>query len=434
MTPDPPRPPRKDACVSLVRRRPDAPRAPRFIAPALLLVALLVALLGAGCGRVAPNYEPATLTVRSTPAGAAIVIDGQQTGQVTPFTFTGVSAAAHQVSVALAEWHADPEVIPVDLRPLDDVAVDFALFQTGVRVTSEPAGARILVDGADTGKVTPATVAGLQPGTVDISLAMDTWLCLPASVAVDVVEGSVVEVTPQQLGLRSRRTVMLESFGNVNCGTCAQAAGNLVDLCAREGYGPDRALFVEYAVNWPNPTDPMYLANPSENAERYTFYWVMATPLMFVEGVAQPDALDPVGPGNAVAARWAGDPGFLVDVEATVEAGASIPVVVTLTPLRNVDLTGCSLYVAFYEDVVSYETPPGTNGQSVFHHVFRDRVDAPPALSPLVAGYPAEFQVSLNRGAAAPGNLTVFAFVQRTADKAVLQAGSTAATVKAHRP
>ena len=66
--------------------------------------------------------------------------------------------------------------------------------------------------------------------------------------------------------------------------------------------------------------------------------------------------------------------------------------------------------------------------------MFRDRVDARPALGPQVAGQPAQYEVSLNRGAASPGNLTVFAFVQRTADKAVLQAGSTAATVKAQRP
>ncbi len=418
-----------------VRRRSEAHRRPSHLVPLLLLCALLGALPGGGCGRVAPTFEPATLTVRSTPAGAAILIDGRDTGQVTPFTFTGVSPAAHDVRVDLPEWHADPEVIPVDLRPLDDVAVDFALFQTGVRVTSDPAGARILVDGVDSGKVTPATVAGLQPGTVHISLEMDTWLCVPTTVAVDVVEGSVAEVTPQQLGLRSRRTVMLESFGNVNCGTCAQAAGNLVDLCARDGYGPDRALFVEYSVSWPNPTDPMYLANPAENAERYTFYRVMATPLFFIDGVAQPDALDPVGPVTAVADRWDVDPGFLVDVAATaVAGGASVTTAVTLTPLRNADLSGCTLYVALYEDLVAYATPPGTNGQSIFHHVFRDRVDAPPALGPLVAGTPATYELTLNRGGADPTNLTVIAFVQRTADKAVLQAGSTAATVKMHRP
>lgn len=396
-------------------------------------VAALVAL-GGGCGRVAPTWEPATLTVRSTPAGAAIFIDGRDTGQLTPFTFTGVSAATHQVRVDLAEWHADPEVVPVDLHPLDDVAIDFALFQTGVRVTSEPAGARILVDGTDSGKVTPATVAGLSPGTAHISLALDTWLCVPSSLEVPVVEGAVTEVSPQQLRLRSRRTVMLESFGNVNCGTCAQAAGNLVNLCASDGYGPDRALFIEYSVSWPNPTDPMYLANPTENAERYTFYWVVATPLLLIDGVAQPDALDPVGPVGAVAARWDVDPGFLVDVEAEPGVGAAMPVDVTLTPLRDVDLSGCTLYVALYEDLVTYPTPPGTNGQSVFHHVFRDRVDAPPALGALAAGTPATFELSLNRGAADAANVTVIAFVQRTADKAVLQAGSTAATVKSHRP
>ena len=416
--------------MPLARCQPTARRACGALAAAVLALAAL----GGGCGRVAPTYEPATLTVRSTPASAAILIDGRATGQVTPFTFTGVSAETHQVRVDLAEWYADPEVVPVDLRPLDDVAIDFALFQTGVRVTSEPAGAHILVGGVDSGKVTPATVAGLVPGTVDISLAMDTWLCVPASRPVTVAEGTVTEVSPQQLQLRSRRTVMLESFGNVNCGTCAQAAGNLVNLCARDGYGPDRALFVEYSVSWPNPTDPMYLANPTENAERYTFYWVMATPLLLIDGVAQPDALDAAGPVAAVAGRWDVDPGFLVDVAAEPGVAAAVPVDVTLTPRRNVDLSGCTLYVALWEDLVTYATPPGTNGQTAFHHVFRDRVDAPPALGPLVAGAPATFELTLNRGAADPANVTVIAFVQRTADKTVLQAGSTAATVKWHRP
>lgn len=388
------------------------------------LLALPLVLLPAACGRVAPTYEPASLTVRSLPAGADIVLDGQPTGEVTPHTFTGLEATTHEVSVALTEWFADPESIEVDLAPLDDVSVDFALFQTGLRVTSDPSGARILIDGTDTGRVTPAVVAGLTAGTVDVSLALDTYLCVPASVPVTVVQGSVVEVPAASLRLRSQRTVILESFGNMNCATCPQAAEALYGLTQRTGYGPDRALFVEFAVNWPSPVDPFYLANPTEQADRYIYYFVMGAPVVYVDGAVQPDALDADAVAASVAAKWQADPGFLLDLEATVGVGSAVPVTVTLTPHADVDLSGCVLFVALYEDNVTYATAPGNNGQTVFHHMFRDRVDTPPALGALTAGQPVEVTVSLNRGAALSDDLTVIAFVQRTADHAVLQAGS----------
>ena len=392
------------------------------------LLAALV-LLATGCGRVAPHYEPASLTVTSTPAGAAVRLDGQDTGLVTPCTLAGVAPTRHVVSVELPDWQSDPGSITVDLSPLESATIDFLLFQTGLRVASEPAGARILLDGIDTGRVTPAVVAGLAPGTYEVSLALDTWLGVPASLPVEVVEGDVAEVTAQDLRLRSRRTVMLESFGNVNCPTCPQAADALVDVIARPGFGPDRALFLEFSVNWPSPVDPFYLANPTENANRFMHYFVLGAPAIYVNGRLQAYPLLADSTAADAAGRWATDPGFLVDVAAELGGGATVPVTVTLTPLVDVDLTGCLLYVALYEDEVAYASPPGNNGQSVFHHMFRDRVDALPDLGPLVAGQPATWDLALNRGAVAPGNGTVVAFVQRTSDRVVLQAGSSACPV-----
>lgn len=407
----------------MVRQCTPWPLVPRHRLLHVLLAGLL-ALLATACGRVAPTYEPANLTVRSTPPGAAIVLDGRETGEVTPHTFTGLEAAAHEVRVSLAEWYADPESIGVDLAPLDDVAVDFALFQTGLRVTSDPAGARILVDGADTGKVTPAIVAGLAAGTVQVSLALDTYLCVPASLPVTVQQGAVVEVPAASLRLRSQRTVIMESFGNVNCATCPLAAEGLYGLTQAAGYGPDRALFVEFAVNWPSPVDPFYLADPTEQTDRYMYYYVMGAPVVYVDGASQPDALNAEAVAAAVAAQWQVDPGFLIDLSATVSVGSAVPVTVTLTPHANVDLAGCVLFVALYEDNVTYATAPGNNGQTVFHHMFRDRVDAPPAPGALTAGQPVDFELTLNRSAALSDDLTVVAFVQRTADHTVLQAGA----------
>ena len=327
-------PQRRGPALTSLSAWPSAPEksVPGPVRPLVLGTLLAVAAALGACGRVAPQFEPANLTVTSTPAGAAILLDGIDTGQVTPYRFTGLEATTHEVRLILDEWFSDPEFIPVDLRPLDDVEIDFALLQTGVRVTSEPAGARIVVDGIDTGRVTPATVGGLQPGPVQISLALDTWLCVPESREVTVVEGEVVEVPAADLRLRSRRTVLLESFGNVSCATCADAAENLVTLTATPGYGAERAVYLEFSVSWPNPIDPFYQANPGENADRYTYYYVLGAPALYVNGSALADPLNLGQSTAAVAAQWADDPGFLIDVATRPGVGGALTVTATLTP------------------------------------------------------------------------------------------------------
>src|SRR6056297_3078537 len=97
-----------------------APGAPRVsscpIAPmgglmALRKIPLLVALLSAavslsGCGSEPP--QPGELRVTSEPVGAAILVDGQGTGQVTPHTFADLEGGTYVVSVLLEGWAVFP--------------------------------------------------------------------------------------------------------------------------------------------------------------------------------------------------------------------------------------------------------------------------------------------------------------------------------------
>ena len=120
------------------------------------------------------------------------------------------------------------------------------------------------------------------------------------------------------------------------------------------------------------------------------------------------------------------DPGFRIDVTADF-LNPAVPVEVTLVPDEAIDLAGHSLYIALYEKIVDFAErglTPGTNGQTVFHHVFRDRVDTPPALGLLTAGTPVVHNVTLARGDWPLDNLVVIAFVQRDSDYAIIQAGS----------
>lgn len=375
------------------------------------------------CGAEAPTFEPGNIVVTSDPPGAAIFLDGQDSGFITPHTITGLDPAIYLVTVVLGDFVSDPDTATVDLKPLDTLQVDFALSQTGFRIES-PAGARILVDDSDTGKIVPAAVAGLEPGTVMVSLELDGYLVLPEQYEVTIVDTEITDIPDDTFSARSKKTVILEGFSNVSCPPCPQMTDNLVAMADKPEFTSDRMLFIEFAVSWPELADPFFLANPTENAARYNQYNVLGAPDLYIDGARQANALDAADMENSVLMALESDPGFLVEVSADFSS-SSVPVTVTLEPYRDVDLSGHVLFVAIYEKIVVIEPAPGINGQTVFHHVFRDRVDTLPELGALTAGETEHFDLTLSRGSAAPEDYVAIAFVQHDINYTILQAGST---------
>jgi len=80
--------------------------------------------------------------------------------------------------------------------------------------------------------------------------------------------------------------------------------------------------------------------------------------------------------------------------------------------------------------VPGIDPAPGNNGQTEFHHVFRDRVDILPTLGALTADAPQQFDLTLTSGSAGADAYVAVAFVQNDTSHAILQAGSTAAAKK----
>jgi serine/threonine-protein kinase len=146
--------------ASLMRdlaRRPAARPAAILVGAVALVV--VVAFLVRRESVSAPVFR---LEVRSVPAGAAIEIDGAQSGHRTPAALSlttrprrlRLMAAGHEtVDTAVTVMTADaPTVLAFTLRRL-------------VRVESKPPGARILINGADTGVSTPADIP-VAPGSL----------------------------------------------------------------------------------------------------------------------------------------------------------------------------------------------------------------------------------------------------------------------------
>jgi len=115
---------------------------------------------------VAPNVVPGQLTVNTTPEGAQINVDGQNDSSwVTPFNLTGLTPGQHNVTVSKPGYATETRAIEVGSGSKSFLVVQMAQLAAQVSVTSDPAGAEIIVDGKDTAHMTPAQIAVDKPGT-----------------------------------------------------------------------------------------------------------------------------------------------------------------------------------------------------------------------------------------------------------------------------
>ncbi len=167
-----------DNPFNIVEQKP-APAKKKRAVPAkkLALIGAAIAILAAA-GFIAPKFyktsrgtpAPArgTLVVQSNPSGVQVFVDGVDRG-LTPATVS-VTPGAHILEL---RGRGVPRVIPFNAQAGAQVShyLEFANTpETGqLRVESQPAGAKVTVDGVPRG-VAPLTVADLTPGDHEVIL------------------------------------------------------------------------------------------------------------------------------------------------------------------------------------------------------------------------------------------------------------------------
>jgi hypothetical protein len=129
---------------------------------------------------LSPLPPPAgSIAVSSTPPGAAIWLDGQDTGQVTPATLTAVSVGTHTLRLTLAGYQDYEQQVEVEVGQTTSVSAVLSPLSPGhgsIAVSSTPPGAAVWLDGQDTGQVTPATLTAVSVGTHTVRLTLAGYL------------------------------------------------------------------------------------------------------------------------------------------------------------------------------------------------------------------------------------------------------------------
>ena len=153
-----------------------SPKTRRRLPMKAILAAIVVVALGIGGyygmrfynGAATPQPEMGTLIVQTKPAGIQVFVDGVDRGP-TPARLS-VTPGAHILEL---RGRGVPRVIPLTVAAGTQVSqyLEFANTpETGqLRVESQPAGAKVIVDGTDRGTA-PLTITDLTPGEHEVVL------------------------------------------------------------------------------------------------------------------------------------------------------------------------------------------------------------------------------------------------------------------------
>ena len=128
----------------------------------------------------------ATLIVNSEPEGAQIFLNGKNTGFITPKTIKNLKPGKYTLVLVLEGYMEEKREI--ELKKNESLTLSITLKkeieEINVSINSSPSGAKIIVDGEDTGKKTPANVK-LKIGEHTVKLTLKGYEDLVKKIKVE---------------------------------------------------------------------------------------------------------------------------------------------------------------------------------------------------------------------------------------------------------
>ncbi|MFC2092939.1 T9SS type A sorting domain-containing protein [Bacteroidota bacterium] len=163
-------------------------------------------------------------------------------------------------------------------------------------------------------------------------------------------------------------------FENWTSSTCPPCASNNPQLRAWIASHWDNLVCVSYHVGWPSPgNDPMYLYNPTQSYDRRYYYGVNSVPAGYTQGISY--VVGSPFPFSSMSDLYnfytAQSIGTRVIVTDTRIPPDSNKVNISVTNFTSLPTGNYYLRVMVVEHWIVYQSPPGTNGETIFSNVFR---------------------------------------------------------------
>lgn len=219
-----------------------------------------------------------------------------------------------------------------------------------------------------------------------------------------------------------RQCVLVEGFTNAGCVPCATYNPGIRAVLT--AMTRDTCIKISYHVWWPG-TDPFYNWNTAEANARVGYYGVNAVPDIFVDYVLQPDPSATTTLRSNIRARYLTPSPCTISISAVPAATNTFHFMASVTAEQDMSGANYRLYVMLVNDLITYGSPPGTNGETQFPEPFRDAYPNANPGQPFAIGAGQVYSMDgyLNRDASWDlSNCTVIAFVQNSTNREILQA------------
>ncbi len=151
-----------------------------------------------------------TIIVDSYPTGAAIYLDNNNTGKVTPDSLQNIYSGSHQVKLVLSGYQ--DKIIDLTVAPDSRIVIDGIILiqSTGsIRLYSSPTGVQIWKSGVNTNKITPDSLTALSIG--DYSITLKLYGYKDTTFALSVVGG---KATSKQVAL-TIMPLLIDAYSNI---------------------------------------------------------------------------------------------------------------------------------------------------------------------------------------------------------------------------
>ncbi|MBZ5598788.1 MAG: PEGA domain-containing protein [Acidobacteriia bacterium] len=148
----------------------------------------------------APAIISGGLSVDSTPQGAQIQVDGQDTRSVTPFSLTWLPPGQHPIVITKPGYASETRTIDVLSGSRSMISVQLGILSATVSANSDPAGAAVWIDGKNTGKVTPAQIPIEKAGNHTFVFKKQGYLDETTTANLQIGQTSHLTATLRPLG------------------------------------------------------------------------------------------------------------------------------------------------------------------------------------------------------------------------------------------
>ncbi|MFC2093321.1 T9SS type A sorting domain-containing protein [Bacteroidota bacterium] len=168
-----------------------------------------------------------------------------------------------------------------------------------------------------------------------------------------------------------KRKVLFEAYTNTSCGPCA-SQNPALDAFIQSKF--DSVVAIKHHTWWPGSGDPMYQANLNQNNVRTYYYGISAVPTLMVDGTIKQVSgyTQPTLQGH-LNTRLAMASPLSLTVTDTRLSGDTIKASVTLQVVSQLPTKGVfRLRIYSIERKITYASPPGSNGETIFYDVFRE--------------------------------------------------------------